>query len=139
MFEEHYSLAKKNIEKENYEQAKESLLKCLNLKPSFEILHLLGVVYINLKEYEKSIDIFKNLLKKKFLNDSIHLNLGIAFKKKKEYLKAKEQFELSIKLNPSNYLSFLILEIFLLNQTEKRRQKKNLKDVLKLRKIMYRH
>ena len=36
-------------------------------KPSFEILHLLGVVYINLKEYEKSIDIFKNLLKKNFL------------------------------------------------------------------------
>ena len=33
MFEEHYSLAKKNIEKEKYEQAKESLLKCLNLKP----------------------------------------------------------------------------------------------------------
>ena len=31
MFEEHYSLAKKNIEKEDYEQAKESLLKCLNL------------------------------------------------------------------------------------------------------------
>ena len=89
MFEEHYSLAKKNIEKEDYEKAKESLLKCLNLKPSFEILHLLGVVYINLKEYEKSIDIFKNLLKKKFFNDSIHLNLGIAFKKKKNILKPK--------------------------------------------------
>ena len=71
MFEEHYSLAKKNIEKEDYEQAKESLLKCLNLKPSFEILHLLGVVYINLKEYEKSIDIFKNLLKKNLIKTNL--------------------------------------------------------------------
>ena len=44
MFEEHYSLAKKTLKKENYEQAKESLLKCLDIKPSFEILHLLGVV-----------------------------------------------------------------------------------------------
>ena len=55
MFEEHYSLAKKNIEQEHYEQAKENLLKCLNYNQSFEILHLLGVVYINLKKYEKSI------------------------------------------------------------------------------------
>ena len=134
MFEEHYSLAKKNIEKENYEQAKESLLKCLNLKPSFEILHLLGVVYINLKEYEKSIDIFKNLLKKKFLNDSIHLNLGIAFKKKKEYLKAKEQFELSIKLNPSNYLSFFNLGNIFVESNRKEEAKKKFKRCLKIKK-----
>ena len=134
MFEEHYSLAKKNIEKEDYEQAKESLLKCLNLKPSFEILHLLGVVYINLKEYEKSIDIFKNLLKKKFFNDSIHLNLGIAFKKKKEYLKAKEQFELSIKLNPSNYLSFFNLGNIFVESKRKEEAKKKFKRCLKIKK-----
>ena len=83
MFEEYYSLAKKNLEKENHEQAKKYLLKCLDIKPSFEILNLLGIVYINLNEYEKSIDIFKNLLKNKFFNDSIHNNLGIALKKKK--------------------------------------------------------
>ena len=134
MFEEHYSLAKKNIEKENYEQAKESLLKCLNLKPSFEILHLLGVVYINLKEYEKSIDIFKNLLKKKFFNDSIHLNLGIAFKKKKEYLKAKEQFDLYIKLNPSNYLSFFNLGNIFVESKRKEEAKKKFKRCLKIKK-----
>ena len=67
MFEDHYSLAKKNIQDENYKQAKVNLLKCLDFKPSFDILNLLGVVYLNLKEYEKSIDIFKNLLKKKML------------------------------------------------------------------------
>ena len=44
MFEDVYSLAKKNIQDENYKQAKDNLLKCLNFKPSFDILHLLGAV-----------------------------------------------------------------------------------------------
>ena len=33
---EYYSHAKKNIEKKNYEKAKDNLLKCLDLKDSFE-------------------------------------------------------------------------------------------------------
>ena len=134
MFEDVYSLAKKNIQDENYKQAKENLLKCLNFKPSVDILHLLGVVYLNLKEYEKSIDIFKNLLKKKIVSDSIHLNLGIAFKKKKEYLKAKEQFELSVKLNPSNYLSFFNLGNVFVESKRKEEAKKKFKRCLKIKK-----
>ena len=134
MFEDIYSLAKKNIQDENYKQAKENLLKCLNFKPSVDILHLLGVVYLNLKEYEKSIDIFKNLLKKKIVSDSIHLNLGIAFKKKKEYLKAKEQFELSVKLNPSNYLSFFNLGNVFVESKRKEEAKKKFKRCLKIKK-----
>ena len=134
MFEDIYSLAKKNIQDENYKQAKDNLLKCLNFKPSFDILHLLGVVYLNLKEYEKSIDIFKNLLKKKIVSDSIHLNLGIAFKKKKEYLKAKEQFELSVKLNPSNYLSFFNLGNVFVESKRKEEAKKKFKRCLKIKK-----
>ena len=62
---EYYSHAKKNIEEKNYEKAKDNLLKCLDLKDSFETLNLLGVVYIHLKEYDNSIQVFENLLKKK--------------------------------------------------------------------------
>ena len=36
LHDDHYSLAKKNIEKKNFELAKDNLLKCLDLKVSFE-------------------------------------------------------------------------------------------------------
>ena len=78
---EYYVLAKKSIEKKDFEQAKVNLLKCLDLKHSFETLNLLGIVNIHLKDFEESIKNFKSLLKNYPSNDSIHNNLGIALKK----------------------------------------------------------
>ena len=78
-------------------------------KTSFETLNLLGVVYIHLKEYDNSIQVFENLLKKNLSNHSIHNNLGIAFKNKKDYIRAIEQFELSLKLHPKNHFSLFNL------------------------------
>ena len=131
---EYYSHAKKNIEEKNYEKAKDNLLKCLDLKDSFEILNLLGVVYIHLKEYDNSIQVFENLLKKNLSNHSIHNNLGIAFKNKKYYIRAKEQFELSLKLHPKNHFSLFNLgNVFLeLNQDDK--AKKIFEECLKINK-----
>ena len=126
--------AKKNIEEKNYEKAKDNLLKCLDFKDSFETLNLLGVVYIHLKEYDKSIQVFENLLKKNLSNHSIHNNLGIAFKNKKDYIRAIEQFELSLKLHPKNHFSLFNLgNIFLeLNQDDK--AKKIFEECLKINK-----
>ena len=131
---EYYSHAKKNIEEKNYEKAKDNLLKCLDLKNSFETLNLLGVVYIHLKEYDNSIQVFENLLKKNLSNHSIHNNLGIAFKNKKNYIRAREQFELSLKLYPKNHLSLFNLgNVFLeLNQDDK--AKKFFEECLKINK-----
>mgnify|MGYP001188247027 CR=1 FL=1 len=108
-FEENYSLAKKNFEKKNYKEAEERLLKCLDLKDSFSVLNLLGIVYIELKEYKNAVKIFKKLIYSNFVNDSVHNNLGIALKNVKNYVSAIEQFKLSLKFNPQNYLSFFNL------------------------------
>ena len=45
---EYYVLAKK-YRKKDFKQAKVNLLKCLDLKHSFETLNLLGIVNIHLK------------------------------------------------------------------------------------------
>ena len=54
----YYFLAKENIKKKRYEEAKENLLNSLDLKKSFKSLNLLGIIYLHLMEYEKSIKIF---------------------------------------------------------------------------------
>ena len=57
-------LTQRKYRRKNYEKAKDNLLKCLDLKDSFEILNLLGVVYIHLKEYDNSIQVLKKFIKK---------------------------------------------------------------------------
>ena len=53
----YYFLAEENIKKKRYEEAKENLLNSLDLKKSFKSLNLLGIIYLHLMEYEKSIKI----------------------------------------------------------------------------------
>jgi anaphase-promoting complex subunit 6 len=73
------------------------------------LLNELGVLYYNKKEYRRAIDYFEKTLD---IVESVHsklnnweitlCNLGHAYRKIRNYEKAKEQFEKVFSLNPSN-------------------------------------
>ncbi len=101
----YYLLASTNLQKKDYTSAKSNLLKYLNNNRDYHALNLLGICHLNLKEYFKAANIFKELISNKIISDSIFNNYGIALKNLKEFNTAKYYFKESIKLNDRNFLT----------------------------------
>ena len=101
----YYLLASTNLQKKDFTSAKSNLLKYLNNNRDYHALNLLGICYLNLKEYFKAANIFKELISNKIISDSIFNNYGIALKNLKEFNTAKYYFKESIKLNDRNFLT----------------------------------
>ena len=101
----YYLLASINLQKKDYTSAKSNLLKYLNNNRDYHALNLLGICHLNLKEYFKAANIFKELISNKIISDSIFNNYGIALKNLKEFNTAKYYFKESIKLNDRNFLT----------------------------------
>jgi len=104
-----YLLASTNFEKKNFKLAKFHFLEYLKKNDDFKALNLLGICHLNLKEYLESASIFKELISKKIITDSILNNYGIALKNLKQFNTAKYYFKKSIKLNQKNFLTFFNL------------------------------
>ena len=105
----YYLLASKNLEKKDFKSAKSNLLKYLNKNQDYEALNLLGICYLNLKEYLEAANIFKELISNKIISDAIFNNYGIALKNLKEFNTAKYYFKESIKFNDKNFLTYFNL------------------------------
>ena len=105
----YYLLASINFKKKKFELAKSHFLEYLKKNDDFQALNLLGICHLNLKEYLESANIFKELISKKIITDSILNNYGIALKNLKEFNTAKYYFKKSIKLNQRNFLAFFNL------------------------------
>ena len=101
----YYLLASTNLQKKDFTSAKSNLLKYLNNNRDYHALNLLGICHLNLKEYFKAANIFKELISNKIISDSIFNNYGIALKNLKEFNTAKYYFKESIKLNDRNFLT----------------------------------
>ena len=56
----YYLLASTNFEKKDFKLAKSNLLKYLNKNQDYQALNLLGICYLNLKEYLKQQIFLKN-------------------------------------------------------------------------------
>ena len=105
----YYLLASTNLQKKDFTSAKSNLLKYLNNNRDYHALNLLGICHLNLKEYFKAANIFKELISNKIISDSIFNNYGIALKNLKEFNTAKYYFKESIKLNDRNFLTYFNL------------------------------
>ena len=88
----YYLLASTNLQKKDFTSAKSNLLKYLNNNRDYHALNLLGICYLNLKEYFKAANIFKELISNKIISDSIFNNYGVALKNLKEFNTAKILF-----------------------------------------------
>jgi protein O-GlcNAc transferase len=105
----YYLLALTNFEKKDFKLAKFHFLEYLKKNDDFQALNLLGICYLNLKEYIAAAKVFKELISKKIINDSILNNYGVALKNLKELNTAKYYFKKSIKINQKNFLAFFNL------------------------------
>ena len=76
----YYLLASTNLQKKDYTSAKSNLLKYLNNNQDYHALNLLGICHLNLKEYFKAANIFKELITNKIISDSIFKEFLRSFK-----------------------------------------------------------
>ena len=105
----YYLLALTNFEKKDFKLAKFHFLEYLKKNDDFKALNLLGICYLNLKEYIAAAKVFKELISKKIITDSILNNYGVALKNLKEFNTAKYYFKKSIKVNQKNFLALFNL------------------------------
>ena len=121
--DKNYLLALTNFEKKDFKLAKFNFLQYLKKTDDFKALNLLGICYLNLKEFIAAAKVFKELISKKIITDSILNNYGVALKNLKEFNTAKYYFKKSIKINQKNLLAFFNLG----NLNSKLEKKKKLK------------
>ena len=69
---------------------------------SFELINLIGAIYLQQEKYDKAITQFKKAIKINTLHPSLYNNLGVAFKKNNNFKESIKYFQKAIELN-SNY------------------------------------
>ena len=80
----------------------ENLYKSIleNSSNNFEVIHLLGVIKIQLKEFEKAIVWLNKAISINPNNHSVFNNLGVCYKELKKYNEALNNFQNAIKIKP---------------------------------------
>ncbi len=133
-FENLFEIAKIRFSEKKFADAKNYLLKYIEDNPSLEAINLLGIVYINLNENDKAILLFKNLISKNYIDENIYNNIGVAFKKNKNYSSAIEYFNLSIRINKKSISSYFNLGNTYAEIGQHSNSEKNFKICLKFNK-----
>lgn len=85
----------------------ETLKKIMKINPNnIKILNLLANIYLQIKDTEKAIQIYNELIKKGDHSGEIYYNLGIGYFHLQKYDQAGKAFEKSISINeyPNSYL-----------------------------------
>ena len=68
---------------------------------NFELINLIGAIYLQQKKYDEAIIQFKKAIKINTLHPSLYNNLGVAFKKNDDFKESIKYFEKAIELNPN--------------------------------------
>jgi protein O-GlcNAc transferase len=68
---------------------------------NFELINLIGAIYLQQKKYNEAITQFKKAIKINTLHPSLYNNLGVAFKKNGDFKGSIKYFEKAIELNPN--------------------------------------
>lgn len=76
--------------------------KATKLTPSFtDAWNQLGLAYLRLKNYEKSISIYKQALRTNPNDPTVHSNLGTVYFTTQKYKEALDEFNVAVRLNPN--------------------------------------
>jgi len=80
----------------------ENLYKSIleNSSSNFEVIHLLGIIKIQLKQFEKAIVWLNKAISINPNNHSVFNNLGVCYKELKKYNEALSNFQNAIKIKP---------------------------------------
>lgn len=74
---------------------------------------LYGYIYVQLKEYDKALDIYKELLEEELDNNilaQIYHNMALCHQEKKEFEKAEKYFDVALDLSKNNLTDYYKME-----------------------------
>jgi tetratricopeptide (TPR) repeat protein len=119
--EDNYAQGIKNLIDGNFSEAEKSLEKSIkNGNEATEALLKLGVSKYNQKDYTGAIESYLKVLEKDPLNTIAGNSLGNVYRDKKDFEKAKEQYEKTIQIDSSFAPAYANLSIMLLDLDQKK-------------------
>lgn len=86
----------------NFQSAKESYIKAIDISPQEDFYYNLGEVLVSLNEWDEAILAFKNVLKTDPKDGNCYFNLGLCYLNKDEINIATDHFQQAINLNPKD-------------------------------------
>ena len=86
----------------DFENAKSSYLKAIEIAPQEDFYYNLGEVLVSLEEWDSAIDAFKTVLKTDSKDGNCYFNLGLCYLKKDEKNLATDFFQQAVTLNPQD-------------------------------------
>ena len=105
---EFFQIATYNLKIGNYQDAKKYFEIILNIdSKNVFALYNLGIVFQELGEFEKAIELYEKVLRFKPKNvEDVYLGLGIVFKTIGDYKKSLESYENAIRTNPEYVVAY---------------------------------
>ena len=123
--------AYKALQIKKFDDAKNLFRKAITIKNDIpEIHNNLGMVYINLNNYEQAIECFNNAIKLKPKFSVAFCNLGIAYNKIGNFKKSEENYKQSILYDKKNIIAYYNLGNLYQDQNDLFNAEKNYKLVL---------
>ena len=98
---EMFSIALENHQKNNLVNAEKLYKEILKKNPEYVDAHNnLGILFKELKKYEKAVNSYKREIQIQFNNSIAHNNLGFVFNQLGKYQNAIDSFKEAIKIEP---------------------------------------
>ena len=106
--DELFQIANQNLKIGNYHDAKRYFEMILNIdKKNVFALYNLGIVFQELGDFERTIELYEKVLRLKPNNlEDVYLGLGIVFKTIGDYKKSLESYENAIRTNPEYFVAY---------------------------------
>ncbi|MGA1869728.1 MAG: tetratricopeptide repeat protein [bacterium] len=99
----HVALYKAAIALEDYDSAREAVLKAIALEPNnAEFQNQLGIIYYRCGDYKMAENIFQKSLSLDPNNFNTYINLGEILRRQRFYTKAEKYYQKALKLKPDN-------------------------------------
>lgn len=105
----HYNLGILNEKLKNFEDAKASYLKAIEISPQEDFYYNLGEVLVNLQEWDNAIFAFKTVLKTDPNDGNCYFNLGVCYYNKDEINLATDYFQQAVNHNPKDIFAHFYL------------------------------
>jgi predicted O-linked N-acetylglucosamine transferase (SPINDLY family) len=100
---------------------------------SFELINLIGAIYLQQEKYDEAIIQFKKAIKINTLHPSLYNNLGVAFKKNDDFKGSIKYFEKAIELNPNYSEAYNNLGTAYMNLMDYKKSYQNYNKALELK------
>lgn len=93
----------------DFENAKESYKKAIDISPQADFYYNLGEVLVELKEWDEAIDAFKFVLQSDPRDGNCYFNLGVCYYNKDELNLATDNFQQAVNMNPQDIFAHFYL------------------------------